>query len=158
MVTAISHFFAANKSIFPNPTAKFDITFTVLGSLLIVSSSIENAIGSFEGVARTLRIALEEKIGAKVAASDPMLPWLIRHAGHIITRCWGRPSGKRAYQMIKDRRSNVHLKEFGEAVFFRIPETKNLPGKFEPRWEEGSLFRIQHQDRRGPRVDGPRSL
>ena len=29
------------------------------------------------------------------------------------------------------------MKEFGEAVWFRIPETKNLPGKFEPRWEEG---------------------
>ena len=101
------------------------------------NGTIESAIGSFEGVARTLRIALEEKIGAKVAASDPIVPWLIRHAGHIITRCWVRPNGKTAYQMIKGRRSNVHLKEFGEAVYFRIPETKNLPGKFEPRWEEG---------------------
>ena len=72
-----------------------------------------------------------------MAASDPIVPWMIRHAGHIITRCWVRPNGKTAYQMIKGRRSNVHLKEFGEAVYFRIPETKNLPGKFEPRWEEG---------------------
>ena len=39
--------------------------------------------------------------------------------------------------MIKGRRSNVKLLEFGEAVLFRIPETKNMPGKFEPRWEEG---------------------
>ena len=52
------------------------------------NSTIDSAIGSFEGVARTLRIALEEKIGTKVAASDPIIPWLIRHAGHIITRCW----------------------------------------------------------------------
>ena len=28
------------------------------------------------------------------------------------------------------------MKEFGEAVWFRIPETKNLP-EFEPGWEEG---------------------
>ena len=39
--------------------------------------------------------------------------------------------------MIEGRRSNVCMKEFGKAVWLRIPETKNLPGKFEPRWEEG---------------------
>ena len=98
---------------------------------------IETAIGSFEGVARTLRIALAMKVKAKVAASDPVIPWLIRHVGHIITRCWVRLNGKTSYQMIKGRRSNIRLKEFGEAVWFRIPESKNLPGKFEPRWEDG---------------------
>jgi hypothetical protein len=39
--------------------------------------------------------------------------------------------------MIKGRRSNVKMKELGEAVLFRIPETKTMPGKFEPKWEEG---------------------
>ena len=33
-------FFAASKSIFPNPTAKFEIIFIVSGNLLIVSLSI----------------------------------------------------------------------------------------------------------------------
>jgi len=37
-------FFAAFKSIFPKPTAKFEIIFTVLGNLLIVSSSILSVI------------------------------------------------------------------------------------------------------------------
>jgi hypothetical protein len=101
------------------------------------NGTIESAIGSFEGVARTPRIALEMKVKDKISASDPVIPWLIRHAGHFITRCWVRPNGKTSYQMIKGRRSNVNLKEFGEAVWFRIPETKNLPGKFEPRWEDG---------------------
>ena len=100
------------------------------------NGTIENAIDSFEEVARTLRIALEEKIGTKVAASDPVIPWLIKHAGHIITRCWVRPNGKTVYQMIKGRSLNVHLKEFGEAIWFRIPETENLPGKFEPQWKK----------------------
>ena len=101
------------------------------------NGTIESAISSVEGVARTLRIALEENIGEKIKLSDPVVPWLIRHAGHIITRCWVRPSGRTAYQMIKGRRSNVKLIEFGEAVLFRIPETKSMPGKFEARWEEG---------------------
>ena len=92
------------------------------------NGTIENAIGSFEGVARTLGIALEEKVNSKLSASDPIIPWLIRHAAHVITRCWVRPNGKTAYQMIKGRRSNVYMKEFGETVWFRIPETKKLPG------------------------------
>ena len=52
------------------------------------NGTIENAVGSVEGVARTLRIALEEKVGQRILATDPIIPWLIRHAGHIITRCW----------------------------------------------------------------------
>ena len=101
------------------------------------NGTIENAVSSVQGVARTLRIALEERIGQKIQASDPVIPWLIRHAGHLITRSWVRPNGKTAYQMIKGRRANSQLKELGEAVWFRIPETKSMPGKFEPKWEEG---------------------
>ena len=40
LVTAMPLFLAASKSMFPKPTAKFEMTFTVSGSLLIVSSSI----------------------------------------------------------------------------------------------------------------------
>ena len=40
LVTTIFFFFAASRSIFPNPTAKFEIIFTLSGNLLIVSASI----------------------------------------------------------------------------------------------------------------------
>ena len=101
------------------------------------NGTIENAVGSVEGMCRTLRVALEDKLKQKVAITDPVIPWLVRHAGHLITKCWIRPSGRTAYQLIKGRRSNVRMKEFGEAVWFRIPQTKTMPGKFEPRWEDG---------------------
>ena len=39
-VTTMPLFFAASKSIFPNPTAKFEIIFTLSGNLSIVSLSI----------------------------------------------------------------------------------------------------------------------
>ena len=38
-VTMIFFFFAASKSIFPNPTAKFDSILTLSGNLFIVSAS-----------------------------------------------------------------------------------------------------------------------
>ena len=40
LVTVIFLFFAASISMFPKPTAKFDIIFIVLGSFSIVSLSI----------------------------------------------------------------------------------------------------------------------
>ena len=35
------------------------------------NGTIENAVSSVEGVARTLRIALEERVGQRIQASDP---------------------------------------------------------------------------------------
>ena len=58
------------------------------------NGTIENSIGAVEGMVRTLRVALEEKLGQKIQLSDPVMPWLVRHAGHLITRCWIRPSGR----------------------------------------------------------------
>ena len=43
-VTAIALFFAASKSIFPKPTAKFDIIFILFGSLFITLASILSVI------------------------------------------------------------------------------------------------------------------
>ena len=59
------------------------------------NGTIENAVGSVEGVARTLRIAPEEKVKQKVLATDPIMPWLIRHPGHIITRKDSLPDNQR---------------------------------------------------------------
>ena len=42
-----------------------------------------------------------------------------------------------ALQMLKGRRSNCSLAEFGELVHFLIPKTEDMLGKFEDRWSEG---------------------
>ena len=42
--------------------------------------------------------------------------------------------------MLKGRRSNGKLAEFGELVHFLIPKTKDMPGKLEGRWSEGLLL------------------
>ena len=66
------------------------------------------------------------------------MPWLIRHAAHIITRQRIRDDGRTAYQKMKGRRSNAKLVNFGEAVLFKIPHTQHMPGKFEDKWELGN--------------------
>ena len=65
------------------------------------------------------------------------MPWLVRHAGHLITRCWIRPSGRTSYQLIKGRRANCKIVPFGETVLFQVPHTKTKPGKSEEQWDYG---------------------
>jgi hypothetical protein len=101
------------------------------------NGTIEAAIQGVEGMARTVRFGLEAKIKKKISIDNPVMPWLIRHSGHLMTRCWIRPGGRTAYQLIKGRKSNAKLIEFGEAVLFRVPHTKTRPGKFEEMWEFG---------------------
>ena len=40
-------------------------------------------------------------------------------------------------ELVKGRRSNARLAEFGEVVHFKIPNTKRTPGKFEDLLDEG---------------------
>ena len=101
------------------------------------NGTVEAAVQSFQGMARTLRFALEEKLKQKLTLSDPIMVGLVRHAGHLLTRCAVKANGRTAYQMIKGRRSNVKLVAFGETVLFHIPTTRDMPGKFEERWEQG---------------------
>ena len=62
---------------------------------------------------------------------------LADHAGYLITRCKVLSHGRTAFQMMKGRRSNGKLAEFGEVVHFLIPKTRDMPGKYEDRWSEG---------------------
>ena len=40
-------------------------------------------------------------------------------------------------EMMKGRRTNSTVAEFGEIVMFKIPKTKLNPGKFEDQWDTG---------------------
>ena len=101
------------------------------------NGKIERAIQDFKGLVRTLRSALEEKIGEKVHLDDAVTPWLVRHAAHLITRCRTRENGRTSCQLMKGRRSSAKMVPFCEVVLFKIPKTQQRIGDFEDRWEKG---------------------
>ena len=101
------------------------------------NGTIERAIQDVEQQVRVLRAALEIRINRKVRLIEAVVPWMIRHAACLITRCRIRPCGKTSYQLMKGRKSNAKLAEFGEIVHFRIPKTPLMPGKFEDLLSEG---------------------
>ena len=99
---------------------------------------VERAIQDLKGLTRTLRSALESDVGGKISLDHPIVPWMVRHAGHLITTSRVRDGGRTAYQLMKGRRSNAKLVPFGESVLFKIPKTANRVGEFEDRWETGA--------------------
>ena len=56
---------------------------------------VERAVQDVKGLVRTHRAALEEKLGKKIGISHPIVPWTVRHVGHIITRCRVREMAER---------------------------------------------------------------
>ena len=82
------------------------------------NGTIERAIQDVQGQCRTMRSALEDRLKCKISLKSPVVPWLVRHAGYLITRCRVRPNGRTAFQVMKGRRSNGKLAEFGEVVHF----------------------------------------
>ena len=58
------------------------------------NGTVERAIQDVEGQVRTLRSALEHRIGTKVKLASTIVPWLVRHAAYLITGVEsGHPAG-----------------------------------------------------------------
>ena len=64
-----------------------------------------------------------------------IVPWMVRHAAYLITRCRVRSYGKTSLQLMKGQKSLTELVPFGEIVMFKIPKTSQAVGSFEESWE-----------------------
>ena len=61
----------------------------------------EKGIQELNGVVRTCRSALEERLGCTITINHPIFPWMVRHASQLIIRYQVRASGKTSYRMGK---------------------------------------------------------
>ena len=98
---------------------------------------IERAMREVKGLIRTLRCWVEMKTGCPVRLDSAIVPWIVRHAGYVITRCQVQTDGKTAMQKMKGRRVNVPWIPFAESVLFKLPKVPNMPGDFRDRFENG---------------------
>ena len=56
---------------------------------------IESAINRVQGIVRSLKHALESRVGTKIKSDHECLPWLIRHAGFLRSRFKVDDTGKK---------------------------------------------------------------
>ncbi len=101
------------------------------------NGKIERAIREVKGMIRTLRSSIELKIGEAIELDAVIVPWIVRHAGYVITRCRIQEDGKTAMQKMKGRKVNVSWVPFAEAVLFKLPKVPDMPGDFADRFEVG---------------------
>ena len=96
----------------------------------------ERGVQTLEGLARTHKLELEEKLMEKVPVDSPVFAWLIEHVADIHNKFHVYPDGTTAYERIKGRRYQGEMLEFGQIVMHRIPG-KPQGGLMQPRWLTG---------------------
>ena len=86
---------------------------------------------------RSLKSALSAKLKGEIKLNMTIVPWLIRHAAYVITRCRVRAHGKTSMQIMKGRTSLTEFVPFGETILFKVSKTGNAIGSVEDKWEIG---------------------
>ena len=97
---------------------------------------IERAVGLVDGQARTLKAALEHRMGARVPPDARILCWLVEFAAHLMNRCDIGSDGNTPLQRLHGRRENTPILEFEERIL-SMPAKPARGGKWEPRFHPG---------------------
>ena len=97
---------------------------------------IEVTIQNVEGQIRATRCQLEDRLGVDSPVESPVLPWLVRHSGAILSRYARGPDGLTPYRRLRGRNYDKLVIESGECVWYMLSKDKGR-GKLAPRWETG---------------------
>ena len=57
-------------------------------------------MGIAEGIVRTLKLALEDRIGLALGPTENAIKWLVEHAGYLYTTQRVGPDGKTAFERL----------------------------------------------------------
>ena len=97
---------------------------------------IERAVGLVVGQARTLKAALEHRIGTRIPPDARILCWLVEFAAYLMNRRDIGSDGKTPLQRPHGRWDNTQILEFGEKILY-MPAKPARGGKWEPRFHPG---------------------
>ena len=100
------------------------------------NGKVEVTIRHLQARFRTIRCALEARLGQTIHEDHPSLPWLVRHASWVKNRCMVQKGGRTSYERWKDKTCSGQLVEFGEHVLYLRPGTRGKD-KLLSRWESG---------------------
>ena len=96
----------------------------------------ERAVGLVAGQTRTLKAALEYRIGTRILPDSRTLCWLVEFAAYLMNRCDIGSDGKMPLQRLHGRRDSTPILKFGEKILY-MPAKPARGGKWEPRFHPG---------------------
>ena len=86
----------------------------------------ERTVQEVKAQLRALKLGLEARIGRTVRAEEPILEWMIPHAGQTINRYLVSKDGRTAYYRIHCRDFHGRVFEFGEQVLAKPKRRKTF--------------------------------
>ena len=97
---------------------------------------IQRVVGLVVDQARTLKAALERRIGTRIPPCPRMLCWLVEFAAHLMNRCDIGSDGKTPLQRLHGRKDNTPIPEIGEKILY-MPAKPARGGKWDLRFHPG---------------------
>ena len=98
---------------------------------------VEKAVQEVEGMVRTIKIALEDRVGSRVSVKSLIFQWIVEHSADMLNRfCIGH-DGRTPLTRLKGRQSFRPIAEIGECVLYKVHPERGRLFKLEPRWREG---------------------
>ena len=101
----------------------------------------EHAVREVKAKVRTLRHALEKKLGVRIDMSNAVLPWMVRHAAALINR--GRPGvdGRTAYELRYGKPFRMQIPMLGERVLWLSAGKR--ASRLEDRYKPGIFLGLE---------------
>ena len=88
----------------------------------------ERGVQSHEGQCRTIKLALEEHFEHRIPVAHPCVPWLVRHAAHLLCLFHVGSDGRTALERLMGKKYSGDLVEFGSGIHFRYPTIAKRAG------------------------------
>jgi len=115
----------------------------VIGEDAIKGESQTNGLAEvgvkiIEGVVRTLKIDLEEKMQKEINTQSVTLAWLVEHSCVVYNRCTVMSDGRTPWQRAYGKAASLPLVPFGEKVLYKmLKATGDKKNSLEPRFKYG---------------------
>ena len=101
------------------------------------NGSIENGVKTVFGQLRTMRDALQDRLGCRLPLDHPVISWMTSYAARLLSLFNVGHDGHTAYERLRGKKFNTPLPEFGEVVWRKLQQktvAKEDRGKLQPRW------------------------
>ena len=117
------------------------------------NAEVERAIHTVQGQVRTLKDALEAGYGCELKPEDHIVPWMVMHAGSLISRYHKGQDALTAFRRLRGKEFRADVCEFGECVWYMKPGMVGKD-KFDRRWEDGLWLGVVNES--GENIIGTR--
>ena len=89
---------------------------------------------------RTIKLALESRIGAEIPSDHDVAPLLIEYAATIINEGQVTADGKATYERLKGKPAHLSGLEFGEKVLWKsTAPARERRNKMDSDWHHGAF-------------------